>query len=133
MTQILLSGIGRSFDLLMYVLYVDDQIFVREIVTNVTQEVIEEFEVQELKEVLKHKDNFLVYKCLFFLMLDFKPDFRNWVLSQGQNIGLKPICQQKALRFLTVLRDDIIPNFLINESMLIDDFERQIKVEYIRS
>jgi len=133
MTQILLSGIGRSFDLIMYVLYVEDQIFVRDIVTNVTQEVIEEFEVKELEQLLKHKDNFLVYKCLFFLMLDFKPEFRSWVLLQGQNIGLKPICQQKALRFMTLLRDDIIPNFLIDESMLIDDFERQIKVEYIRS
>lgn len=133
MTEILLSGIGRSFDLIMYVLYVDDQIFVRDIVTNVTREVIQEFQVQELEQVLRHKENFLVYKCLFFLMLDFKPNFRSWVLSQGQNIGLKPICPKKALRFLTLLRDDIIPNFLINESMLIDDFERQIKVEYIRS
>lgn len=119
--------------MIMYVLYVEDQIFVRDIVTNVTQEVIEEFEVKELEQLLKHKDNFLVYKCLFFLMLDFKPEFRSWVLLQGQNIGLKPICQQKALRFMTLLRDDIIPNFLIDESMLIDDFERQIKVEYIRS
>lgn len=126
-------GVGRQFDIIMYVLYSGDQIFIKSMVTKATLEVVEETECHELKTVLNHDDNLLLYKCLFFLMLDFNREFRYWVLKDDNDLGLIPICPQKALRFLRVLRDEIVPNFLVNETMRLDDFERNIKVEYIRS
>ena len=133
MIDVLMLGMGRSLDLIMYVLYSGDQKFIKDMVTNVTLEVARENGVSELEDVLLHKDNHLLYKCLFFLMLDFQPNFRYWVLQESSNFGLKPICPHKANRFLKCLRDDIIPKFLVNESTKLDDFEREIKVEYIRS
>ena len=63
-------GIGRSFDLIMYVLYSDDQIFIKDMVTKVTIEVIEEYNCNELRMLITQKENNLLYKCLFFFMLD---------------------------------------------------------------
>jgi len=120
-------------DVIMYVLYSEDKLFIMNMVRKATCEVADENECEELKMVLQHDDNLLLYKCLFFLMLDFHHPFRYWVLQDNNGLGLKPVCAQKALRFLRVLRDEIIPNFLVNESLRLDDFERTIKIEYIRS
>jgi hypothetical protein len=126
-------GVGRQFDIIMYVLYSGDQVFIKNMVTKATLESAEETNCMELKSVLSHDDNLLLYKCLFFLMLDFNQEFRYWVLRPENDIGLVPICPQKALRFLRILREDIVPNFLVNETMRLDDLERNIKIEYIRS
>ena len=42
------------------------------------------------------------------------------------------MCNQ-AIRFLQCLRDDLVPRFLVNETMRLDEFERELKVEYNRS
>ena len=133
MSALLQMGIGRSFDLIMYVLYSDDQIFIKDMVTKVTMEVIEEYNCNELRMLITQKENNLLYKCLFFFMLDFQPQFRYWVLHESDQIGLKPICPEKALRFLKCLRDEILQDFIVNETIRLDDLERAIKVEYIRS
>ena len=126
-------GIGRQFDIIMYVLYSGDQVFIKNMVSKATVEVAQETGCMELQSVLEHDDNLLLYKCLFFLMLDFHHPFRYWVLREDNDLGLLPIDPQKALRFLRVLREEIVPNFLVNETLRLDDFERSIKVEYIRS
>ncbi len=102
-------------------------------VINVTQEVANENECEELNRLIDTQDNPLLYKCLFFLMLDFQPSFRYWVLKESDKIGLKKMCLHKTYRFLKVLREDIVPNFLVNETQRLDDLERAIKVEYIRA
>jgi len=127
------SGIGRSLDIIMYVLYSDDQKFIKDMMVQVVNEVANENECNELLLILQHKDNPLLYKCLFFLLLDFQPSFRHWVLQNSHSIGLQKLCPDKALRFLRTLREDIVPNFLVNETQRLDDMERIIKVEYIRS
>jgi len=127
------SGIGRSLDIIMYVLYSDDQKFIKDMMVQVVNEVANENECNELLLILQHKDNPLLYKCLFFLLLDFQPSFRHWVLQNSNSIGLQKLCPDKALRFLRTLREDIVPNFLVNETQRLDDMERIIKVEYIRS
>ncbi len=130
--DVLLLGIGRSMDLLMYVLYSGDQIFIQNIVSKVVIEVSEKQKCSELLLVLNHKNNQLLCKCLFFLMLDFHATFRYWVLS-ANDMGLQPICPFKAARFLKSLREEIAPKFLVNETQRLDDLERELKVEYIRS
>ena len=65
-------------------------------------------------------------------MIDFHASFRYWVLNE-KTIGLQPICPHKVSRFLRTLREEIVPNFLVNETMRLDDFDRSVKVEYIRS
>lgn len=125
-------GIGHSLDLIMYVLYSGDQKFIKDMVHKATMEIIDMYQVDELKIVLEHKDNLLLYKCLFFFVLDFHQPFRYWVL-QDANIGLYQVCPYKARRFLKVLRDEIIPSFLVNEGMRLDELEYRLKEEYVRS
>jgi hypothetical protein len=124
-------GIVRSMDLIMYVLYSDDQNFVRDMVTKVATEVATEQGCAELHGLLSHEHPQL-YRCLFFLLLDFHPKFRYWALEES-SIGLRPVCGYKAVRFLKCLRSSIVPRFLINETLRMDDFERELKVEYVRS
>ena len=130
--DIRLFGGTRHMDLIMYVLYSNDQRFVQDMVTKVTLEVSKEYGCDELATITQHKSNALLYKCLFFLMLNFHAKFRFWVL-QDSSIGLQPVCPYKAARFMRVLRDDLIPKFLVNESLSLHDFEHYIKIEYVRS
>jgi hypothetical protein len=125
-------GVGRSMDLFMYVLYSGDEKFIQDMVTKIVQEVAEEESCNELAMVLNNKDNHLMYRCLFFIMVDFHSKFRYWVLGENA-LGLQPICSHKVARFLRVLREDLVPKFLVNETMRLDDFDRSVKVEYIRS
>ena len=125
-------GGTRHMDLIMYVLYSNDQCFVQDMVTKVTLEVATEYRCDELALVTRHKGNLLLYKCLFFLMLNFHAKFRYWVLKEG-TLGLRPVCPHKAVRFLQVLRKELIPSFLVNESVSLGDFEHSLKIEYVRS
>jgi hypothetical protein len=119
-------------DLYQYVLYSGDEKFVQDMVARVTNEAAEEEGCDELRSVLvDFHDRPLMYKCLFFLMVYSQPKFRFWSLDPG--VGLLPICPYKAIRFLQTLRDDLVPRFLVNETMRLDDFERELKVEYNRS
>jgi len=126
-------GMTRSMDLIMYVLYSGDQIFVRDMVCKVATEVASEHSCSKLMDLFAITDNALLHKCLFFLMLDFHAKFRFWVLEGSNDTGLQPICHFKAVLFLKELRSSLVPQFLINETMRMDDFERKLKVEYIRS
>jgi hypothetical protein len=129
-------GVARSMDLIMYVLYSDDQLFVRDMVTQVLREVASEQNCPELATLADacYHDRPQLYRCLFFFMLETHAKFRYWVLqSQPSTLGLQPVCPHKAARFLQVLRADIIPRFLVNETMRPDELERELKVEYIRS
>jgi hypothetical protein len=127
------TGVGRSMDLFMYVLYSEDEVFIQSIVNKVVREVVVEEECAEMDDILLHVDNRLMYKCLFFVMVDFHAKFRYWALGDSANMGLQPMCPHKALRFLKSLREEIVPSFLVNETMRMDDLERKLKVEYIRS
>ena len=132
--EILSLGVTRSMDIIMYVLFSDDQNFIRDMVTKVTHEVANDESCQELHILLQHNpSNPLLYQCLFFLMLDFHAGFRYWVLQEDNSMGLRKICPYKAATFLKVLRDELVPHFLMNETMRLDDFGRAVKVEYIRS
>ncbi len=119
-------------DLFMYVLYSGDENFIRDMVTKIVREVAEEESCNELAMVLNNRDNHSMYRCLFFIMVDFHAKFRYWVLGENA-IGLQPICPNKVSRFLKTLREELVPKFLVNETMRLDDFERSLKVEYIRS
>jgi hypothetical protein len=125
-------GGTRYMDIIMYVLYSNDQCFVQDMVSKVTLEVAAEYECKELEAVTTIQSNLLLYKCLFFLMLNFHSKFRYWVLKEV-GLGLQPVCPHKATRFLKILRNDLIPSFLVNESMSLMEFEHALKVEYVRS
>ena len=130
-------GAARSMDLIMYVLYSDDQLFVRDMVTQVVREVADEQDCPELAALAEpcYHDRPQLYRCLFFFMLETHAKFRYWVLQpqSGAALGLQPVCPHKAARFLQVLRGDLIGRFLVNETMRPDELERELKVEYIRS
>jgi hypothetical protein len=132
MTDVRSLGIGRSMDLFRYVLYSGDENFVKDMVSKVVLEVSEEQTCVELASLLQHKNNHLLYKCLFFLMIDYHAKFRYWALSENAN-GLQPLCPHKSSRFLKELRDNIVPKFLVNETFQMDDFDRDLKIEYNRS
>jgi hypothetical protein len=70
----------RNMDLIMYVLYSGDEIFVMDMVKKVSAEVAEKYDNTELKLILKHKDKPMLYRCLFFLMLNFHKDFRSEIM-----------------------------------------------------
>ena len=57
---------------------------------------------------------------------------RYWVLSD-ESQGLKKICQYKATRFLLTLKNEIIPQFLMDERFQLNELERRIKTSYIHS
>ena len=126
-------GVTRTMDLMKYVLYSGDEKFVQDMVTRVTHEAADEQQCDELRALLCYQDKPLMYKCLFFLMLYFQPKFRYWTLDANNGAGLQPTCPHKAIRFLQCLRDDLVPRFLVNETMRLDEFERELKVEYNRS
>ena len=127
-------GATRAMDILLYVLYSDDQLFIRDMTIRVALEVAAEHECPELAELAdaRFHDKPQMYRCLFFLLLDFHAKFRFWALEEQQH-GLRAVCPHKAARFLQALRADIVPRFLVNETMRPDELERELKVEYIRS
>ena len=122
----------RNFDLIMYVLYSEDEVFVMEMVRKVALEISDKYKFEDLKMLVRHTDKPMLYRCLFFLLLNFHKDFRFWVLSDS-SMGLKAICPHKATRFLIVLKQDIIPPFLVNEQMDLNELDRKIKVCYVSS
>ena len=123
----------RNMDLIMYVLYSEDEMFVMDMVRKVAHEIADKFECEELRTVVKHRDKPLLYRCLFFLLLNFHKQFRYWVLTSNNSLGLKPICPYKATRFLIALKNEIIPGFLVDERVQLDEMERKIKVTYVSS
>ncbi len=122
----------RNMDLIMYVLYSGDEIFVMDMVRKVSTEVADKYNVQDIKKILCHTDKPMFYRCLFFLMLNFHKDFRYWVLND-ETQGLRKICPFKATRFLLSLKNEIVPKFLMNEKVQLQEFERSIKISYIQS
>jgi hypothetical protein len=124
-------GLVRSMDLFMYVLYSNDQVFVRDMVSQVAREVAREQACPELDALLESNSPQL-YRCLFFLLLDFHSKFRFWALEEAQ-LGLQPLCVYKAARFLRVLNSTLVHRFLVDETIRLDEFERELKQEYLRS
>jgi hypothetical protein len=122
----------RNMDLIMYVLYSGDEIFVMDMVRKVSTEVADKYNVPDIKKILCHNDKPMLYRCLFFLMLNFHKDFRFWVLND-ETQGLRKICPFKATRFLLSLKNEIVPKFLMNEKVQLQEFERNIKISYIQS
>lgn len=66
----------RNMDLIMYVLYSSDEIFVMNMVRKVCSEVAAKYGNKDLEKILKHNDKPMLYRCLFFFMLNFYKDFR---------------------------------------------------------
>jgi hypothetical protein len=52
---------------------------------------------------------------------------------RDESQGLRKICPHKATRFLLSLKNEIIPRFLMNETVQLEELERQIKQSYIHS
>jgi hypothetical protein len=122
----------RNMDLIMYVLYSGDEIFVMDMVKNVSNEVADKYNVQDIKLLLQHTDKPMLFRCLFFFMVNFHKDFRYWVLND-ESQGLKKICPYKVTRFLLSLKNEIIPKFLMDEKHQLQDLEEKIKISYIHS
>ena len=129
------SSIYRSMDLITYVLYSKDECFVRDMVDKVVKEVMEQHAFPEIGVLLQYEDRPVLFRCLFFLMLNFHTQFRSWVLSAqaSKSNGLPPLCQYKMTRFLVNLRETLIPSFLVHDEISMEDFDYQIKTEYVRS
>ena len=122
----------RNLDLIMYVLYSEDEVFIMQMVRKVAAEIADKYKLEELRLVIRHEDKPLLYRCLFFMLLNFHKEFRFWVLTD-RSMGLKPVCPYKATRFLLNLKQDLLPPFFIDERMQLADVERRIKVAYLAS
>ncbi len=122
----------RNMDLFMYVLYSEDAVFVMDMVKRAANEIADKYQFEDLRILIKHNDKPMLYRCLFFLLLNFHKPFRYWVLTDA-TLGLKPICPFKATRFLLGLKNEIIPNFLMDERVPLDELERKIKTTYVCS
>lgn len=59
-------------------------------------------------------------------------DIRYWVLCD-ESQGLRKICPFKVTRFLLSLKNEIIPHFLMDEKVQLQELERNIKISYIQS
>jgi hypothetical protein len=127
-------GVVRSMDLFMYVLYSNDERFLRDMISKVVDEVAAEYGCEELAELMAERFHTRpqLYRCLFFLLLDCHAKFRYWAL-EDRSLGLVPVCPHKAARFLGLLRAELAPRFLVNEAMHPDELERELKVEYLRA
>lgn len=66
----------RNMDLIMYVLYSGDEVFIMEMVRKVCTEVADKYNLLDIKKIIKHNDKPMLYRCLFFLMLNFHKNFR---------------------------------------------------------
>jgi hypothetical protein len=66
----------RNMDLIMYVLYSGDEVFVMHMVSRVCLEVADKYKMEDIKRFLNHTDKPMLYRCLFFLMLNFHKEFR---------------------------------------------------------
>jgi len=122
----------RNMDLFMYVMYSEDAVFVMDMVKRAANEIADKYQFEDLRTLIKHNDKPMLYRCLFFLLLNFHKPFRYWVLTDS-SLGLKPICPFKATRFLINLKNEIIPNFLMDERVPLDELERKIKTTYVSS
>ena len=129
------SGLCRRMDLILYTLYSKDAKFIYDMVSRVLQEVVQLYNYSPPLQLLQYENRPVLYRCLFFLLLNFHTPFRYWVLSEEASTsnGLPPICEFKMCRFLISLREKLVPDFLVHESITIDEFDRAIKVAYIAS
>ena len=129
------EGLCRRMDIVLYALYSKDEKFLYDMVSRVMQEVSTLYEFAPIMALLEYNDRPVLFRCLFFLMLNFHTSFRFWLLSEAasQTNGLPPICEHKMCRFLMTLRDELVPNFLVHETVTMDEFDRSIKVAYIAS
>ena len=130
--QVSRDSLLRNMDLIMYVLYSGDEIFVMDMVKKVSNEVSDKYNIQDIKKLLEHNDKPMLFRCLFFLMLNFHKDFRYWVLND-ENQGLRKICPFKVTRFLVSLKNEIVPKFLMDEKVQLQELEEKIKISYIHS
>jgi len=121
----------RNFDLIKYVLYSEDEIFVMDMVKKVACEISDKYQFEDLRTLVRHKDKPQLYRCLFFFLLNFHKEFRYWVLQNDKALGLTPVCPYKATSFLKALKYEILPPFLVDERMTLQELDRKIKVAYI--
>lgn len=122
-------------DIVLYVLYSQDERFVHDMVERVTREVADEYACPIVVGLLEHGDRPLLFRCLFFLLLNFHSKFRYWILSEEASVSnsLPLISPHKMCRFLVHLRDTLVPGFLVDEVVTMEEFERSVKVAYIAS
>ena len=125
----------RRMDIIMYVLYSGDERFIYDMVARVTREVSELYDFAPMATLLQYPDRPVLYRCLFFLLLNFHTAFRYWVLSEAAGVqnGLPPLSPYKASRFLQQLREHLVLHFLVSEEMSLEEFDRNIKVAYVAS
>jgi hypothetical protein len=125
----------RSMDIILYVLYSRDERFVFDMVSRVLNEVAEQYSFDSIRELLKFEDRPVLFRCLFFLMLNFHTPFRFWLLTPhaSKSNGLPLLCPHRMCRFFIQLREHLIPDFLVHDNMSMEDFDYQVKAEYIRS
>ena len=119
----------------MYVLYSKDEQFVYNMVCKVTKEVVLIHNLAQLETLLQYPNRPILYRCLFFLLINFHTDFRYWVLSENtsKGNGLPQICPHKESRFLQHLRENLVLQFLVHEEMTMEEFNRNIKMTYVAS
>jgi hypothetical protein len=127
------DGLCRRMDIIMYVLYSKDERFIYDMVSRVTREVAETYQFLPLASLLEFPDRPVLFRCLFFLLLNFHTSFRYWILSDAasKENGLPQLCPYKACRFLQQLRENLVLRFLVCEEMTMDEFDREIKVTYV--
>ena len=128
-------SLSRRMDMVMYVLYSMDECFVYDMVGKVVSEILNKYDCLLLAGLMAYKDRPVLFRCMFFLLLNFSDSFRFWILGPSASLdnGLPPLCEFKMCRFLQHLRNELIPNFLVQESITMDEFDRNIKVAYIAS
>jgi hypothetical protein len=129
------DSLYRRMDIIMYVLYSKDERFVYDMVCKVTKEVAAVHNFAQLETLLQYPDRPILYRCLFFLLINFHADFRYWVLSENasKENGLPNICPHKASRFLQQLRENLVLQFLVREEMTMEEFDRNVKMTYVAS
>lgn len=122
----------RRMDLFMYVLYSKDECFVLGMMERVLNEVAEMYKYPDALKLLAFRERPVLFRILFFLLINFHCSFRYWALSPEATraTGLPAICPYKATRFLMALRKELVIKFLVDETMTMEDFERVLKREY---
>ena len=69
---------------------------------------------------------------LFFLLLAIDCTLRYWVLKTSSP-NFRTVDPHKAVRFLIELKDHLIPEWLMDQTIPVCQFVRRVKIEYIRS
>jgi hypothetical protein len=126
-------------DILFHVLYGGNDEHIRALIEESVIDISREYPTDDVRDSLHcirpgTDDSLNRLRVKFFLLLGENEAMRRRISESRKSPGLlQPLCLHKARRFYDELCDDLIPEFLQNETIRLDQFVDKLRATYLHS